>query len=149
MDSSQIQYNGLHNLHKILLCLLFHRPPPRAGRTRNAPFSERTVTPNPAENCATHRRDPDHYALIKNTLTIYGLVYPRRLSKKKSTGEIGFLQKYSVQEIENESIPLFWGSDATKKSNRCFRGIKFRQNEIKPLYYIVITNGVLDSYFNS
>jgi hypothetical protein len=92
---------------------------------------------NPAENVRHTDNNRDHYALIKNTLTIYGLVYPRRLSKKKSTGEIGFLQKYSVQEIKNESIPLFWGSDATKKSNGCFRGIKFRQNEIKPLYYIV------------
>jgi len=92
---------------------------------------------NPAENVRHTDNNPDHNALIKNTLTIYGLVYPQRLSKKKSTGGIGFLQKYSVQEIENESIPLFWGSDATKKSNGCFRGIKFRQNEIKPLYYIV------------
>ena len=92
---------------------------------------------NPAELCNTPDNNPDHYALIKNTLTIYGLVYPLRLSKKKSTGGIGFFQKYSVQEIENESIPLFWGSNATKKSKGCFRGIKFRQNEIKPLYYIV------------
>ena len=92
---------------------------------------------NPADLCNTPDNNPDHYALIKNTLTIYGLVYPQRLSKKKSTGGIGFLQKYSVQEIENESIPLFWGSNATKKSKGCFRGIKFRQNEIKPLYYIV------------
>ena len=92
---------------------------------------------NPAENVRHTDNNPDHNALIKNTLTIYGLVYPQRLSKKKSTGGIGFLQKYSVQEIENESIPLFWGSNATKKSNGCFRGIKFRQNEIKPLYYIV------------
>ena len=122
---------------------------PRAGRPQKRAIFGANREHNPAENCATHRRDPDHYALIKNTLTIYGHVYPRRLSKKKSTGGIGFLQKYSVQEIKNESIPLFWGSDATKKSNGCFRGIKFRQNEIKPLYYIVITNGVLDSYFNS
>ena len=92
---------------------------------------------NPAENMRHTDNNPVHYALIKNTLTIYGLVYPQRLSKKKSTGGIGFFQKYSVQEIENESIPLFWGSNATKKSNGCFRGIKFRQNEIKPLYYIV------------
>ena len=92
---------------------------------------------NPAELCNTPNNNPHHNALIKNTLTIYGLVYPLRLSKKKSTGGIGFFQKYSVQEIENESIPLFWGSNATKKSKGCFRGIKFRQNEIKPLYYIV------------
>ena len=102
-----------------------------------APFSERTVTITLAENCAMVRGHPYHYALIKNSLTEYGLVYPLRLSKKKSTGGIGFFQKSCAQEIENESIPLFWGSNATKKSNGCFRGIKFRQNEIKPLYYIV------------
>jgi len=111
-------------------------PPKRAifGANRDA---------NPAENCATHRRDPDHYALIKNTLTIYGLVYPRRLSKKKSTGEIGFFKKYFLQEIENESIPFFWGSGATKKSKGRFRGIKFRQIEIKTFVLYSITNGVL------
>ena len=51
-----------------------------------APFSERTVTITLAENCAMVRGHPYHYALIKNSLTDYGLVYPLRLSKKKSTG---------------------------------------------------------------
>jgi hypothetical protein len=51
-----------------------------------APFSERTVTITLAENCAMVRGHPDHNALIKNSLTDYGLVYPLRLSKKKSTG---------------------------------------------------------------
>lgn len=89
---------------------------------------------------AKHR---DHNAHIKNTLTIYGLVYPLRLSKKKSTGGNDFFQKYFVQEIENESIPLFWGSGATKKSEGRFRGIKFRQIGDKTFVLYIITNGVL------
>ena len=111
--------------------------PAAAADPRRPPIFGANREHNPAELCNTPNNNPHHNALIKNTLTIYGLVYPQRLSKKKSTGGIGFFQKYSVQEIENESIPLFWGSNATKKSNACFRGIKFRQNEIKPLYYIV------------
>ena len=58
--------------------------PPRDPQ--NAPFSERTVTITLAENCAMVRGHPDHNAHIKNSLTDYGLVYPPRLSKKKSTG---------------------------------------------------------------
>ena len=57
-----------------------------ATHAATAPFSERTVTITLAENCAMVRRHPYHYALIKNSLTDYGLVYPLRLSKKKSTG---------------------------------------------------------------
>ena len=133
----QLQYNGLHNLHEFFLCLLFHRPPRATTDPPNGDIFGANREHNPAELCNTPNNNPHHNALIKNTLTIYGLVYPLRLSKKKSTGGIGFFQKYSVQEIENESIPLFWGSNATKKSKGCFRGIKFRQNEIKPLYYIV------------
>jgi hypothetical protein len=48
--------------------------------------------------------------------------------------EMIFFQKSCAQKNENESIPLFWGSGATKKSGGRFRGIKI---EIKPLYYIV------------
>ena len=61
-------------------------PTTHAAHAATAPFSERTVTITLAENCAMVRRHPYHYALIKNSLTDYGLVYPLRLSKKKSTG---------------------------------------------------------------
>ena len=61
-------------------------PTTHAAHAATAPFSERTVTITLAENCAMVRRHPYHYALIKNSLTEYGLVYPLRLSKKKSTG---------------------------------------------------------------
>ena len=61
-------------------------PTTHAAHAATAPFSERTVTITLAENCAMVRGHPYHYALIKNSLTDYGLVYPLRLSKKKSTG---------------------------------------------------------------
>jgi hypothetical protein len=64
------------------------RPPPQT-----APFSERTVTLTLAETCAMVREHPYHYALIKNGLTEYGLVYHLRLSKKKSTGGNDFFPK--------------------------------------------------------
>jgi hypothetical protein len=54
--------------------------------------------------------------------------------KKNLRVEMIFFQKSCAQKNENESIPLFWGSGATKKSGGRFRGIKI---EIKPLYYIV------------
>ena len=110
---------------------------------QNVPFSERTVTITLAENCAGVVVRPDHNAHIKNTLTIYGLIYPLLLSKKKSTGGNGFFSKVFSPENENESIPIFWGSGATKKSEGRFRGIKFREIKIKPLVLYIITNGVL------
>ena len=109
----------------------------------NATFSERTVTITLAENCAEVCGRPYHYAHIKNTLTDYGLVYHLGLSKKKSTGGIGFFIKVFCPENENESIPLFWGSDATKKSKGRFRGIKFREFGDKTFVLYSITNGVL------
>ena len=53
---------------------------------QTAPFSERTVTITLAEYVTHGRKHPDHNAHVKNSLTDYGLVYPLRLSKKKSTG---------------------------------------------------------------
>ncbi len=96
-----------------------------------------------AENCAEVCGRPYHYAHVKNTLTDYGLVYHLGLSKKKSTGGIGFFIKVFCPENENESIPLFWGSDATKKSKGRFRGIKFREFGDKTFVLYSITNGVL------
>jgi hypothetical protein len=68
-------------------------PPPPPPPPQTAPFSERTVTLTLAETCAMVRDHPYHYALIKNSLTEYGLVYHLRLSKKKSTGGNDFFPK--------------------------------------------------------
>jgi len=68
-------------------------PSPPSPPPQTAPFSERTVTLTLAENCAMVREHPYHYALIKNSLTEYGLVYHLRLSKKKSTGGNDFFPK--------------------------------------------------------
>jgi len=63
--------------------------------------------------------------------------------KKNLRVETLFFQKSCAQKNENESIPLFWGSDATKKLKGRFRGIKFRQFGDKTFVLYIITNGVL------
>jgi hypothetical protein len=63
--------------------------------------------------------------------------------KKNLRAKPLFFQKSCAQKNENESIPLFWGSGATKKSGGRFRGIKFSQIGDKTFVLYSITNRVL------
>jgi hypothetical protein len=63
--------------------------------------------------------------------------------KKNLRVEMIFFQKSCAQKNENESIPLFWGSGATEKSEGRFRGSKFREIGDKTFVLYSITNGVL------